>query len=76
MDFDLTVRSNNRKKKAGKAPEFTITLASDDPKVTLNIKSSDSSILQEYPISTTFTVRVLENTQKTLDQAAAEEASE
>ena len=72
MDFDLTVRSNNRKKKAGKAPEFTITLASDDPKVTLNIKSSDPSILQDYPISETFTVKVMENTQKTLDETAEE----
>ena len=76
MDFDLTVRSHDRKKKAGKAPEFSVVLASDDPKITLTIKSANPGILQEFPLSDTFTVKIMEAAQKTLDQAEEKEETE
>lgn len=67
MDFDLTVKSHNRKKNAGEAAEFTITLASTDPKVSLTIKTANPGMLQEFPLSETFTVKILETGQKTLE---------
>lgn len=77
MDFDMTVKGHDWKKKAGAPKLYKVSLMCVDPKVSLTIISGNPAVFQQLPIGESFTVKIMETGQKTLDaeKKAEEEAN-
>jgi len=57
-EYDMFVKKHLKSQDAAKNPDFAVVLESEDPKMKLRIKSSNSALFQEYQLGCPVTVRI------------------